>query len=366
MGVWVAQKNGAWWVFAQDRKQGIRRSRKVGTKVDAEKLAREYRQVLNRTALAITGPHGTRTLTDVFEQWLETHAKPNCKPSTYAGYETAWRLWIKPALGEKAIGAIVRADVRQIISTMQEKRKSRPYIKGTLAPLSAVFNRAIEDDIVTKNPALRIMPKHRGEKYQAANPLSAEQLNIVLATAKAKFPAIHPLVMIFARAGLRIGEAVALQVKHINFEQKCLRIERNWVKGTIQTPKSGRARRIDMSDHLASALKEHIASKAPDDLVFPSTSKKSKGKFLDPDNFRHRAWRQLFHEAQVPQRRIHDLRHTFASILLQRGASPVYVMEQMGHHSIQVTVDIYGHLIPGENHVEVNKLDDVPLELTTD
>ncbi len=56
--------------------------------------------------------------------------------------------------------------------------------------------------------------------------------------------------------------------------------------------------------------------------------------------------------------RFHDLRHTFASLLLQNGESPAYVKEQMGHSSIQVTVDIYGHLIPGANRQAVDRLDD--------
>ena len=56
--------------------------------------------------------------------------------------------------------------------------------------------------------------------------------------------------------------------------------------------------------------------------------------------------------------RLHDIRHTFASLLLSNGESPVYVKEQLGHTSIQITVDIYGHLIPGSNRVAVNQLDE--------
>src|SRR5262249_55513004 len=62
--------------------------------------------------------------------------------------------------------------------------------------------------------------------------------------------------------------------------------------------------------------------------------------------------------------RFHDLRHTFASLLLQQGESPQYVKEQMGHHSIQITVDIYGHLIPGANRRAVDRLDDRNLQPT--
>ena len=59
--------------------------------------------------------------------------------------------------------------------------------------------------------------------------------------------------------------------------------------------------------------------------------------------------------------RIHDLRHTYASLLIQQGESLVYIKEQLGHHSIQVTVDIYGHLVPGGNKAAVDRLDDAPV-----
>ena len=59
--------------------------------------------------------------------------------------------------------------------------------------------------------------------------------------------------------------------------------------------------------------------------------------------------------------RIHDLRHTYASLLIQQGESLVYIKEQLGHHSIQVTVDTYGHLVPGGNKAAVDRLDDAPI-----
>jgi integrase len=64
-------------------------------------------------------------------------------------------------------------------------------------------------------------------------------------------------------------------------------------------------------------------------------------------------------DAKLRRVRFHDLRHSFASLLLQNGESPTYVKEQMGHSSINVTVDIYGHLVPGGNRQAVDKLDDV-------
>jgi integrase len=82
------------------------------------------------------------------------------------------------------------------------------------------------------------------------------------------------------------------------------------------------------------------------------------GGLLDGDNLRHRAFYNLLKASGLRKIRFHDLRHTFASLLLQQGESPVYVKEQMGHSSIAITVDLYGHLIPGGNRQAVDRLDE--------
>jgi integrase len=81
------------------------------------------------------------------------------------------------------------------------------------------------------------------------------------------------------------------------------------------------------------------------------------GKILDPDNFYHRHFVPMLGKSGIRKVRLHDLRHTFGSLLIQRGASIVYVKEQMGHSSIQVTVDTYGHLVPGADVSYVDRLD---------
>jgi integrase len=76
-------------------------------------------------------------------------------------------------------------------------------------------------------------------------------------------------------------------------------------------------------------------------------------------NYIRRVFKRILSKAGLREIRFHDLRHTFASLLLTQGETPVYVKEQLGHSSIQITVDIYGHLIPGTNKKAVDKLDDL-------
>ena len=79
---------------------------------------------------------------------------------------------------------------------------------------------------------------------------------------------------------------------------------------------------------------------------------------LDGDNLRKRVFYKVLEQAGLRHIRIHDLRHTFASLLLQNGESLKYIQEQLGHSSIQITMDTYGHLIPGANRGAVDRLDD--------
>ncbi|MEP6919461.1 MAG: site-specific integrase, partial [Acidobacteriota bacterium] len=82
------------------------------------------------------------------------------------------------------------------------------------------------------------------------------------------------------------------------------------------------------------------------------------GNALEERNVRT-VFTRLLEKAGLLHIRIHDLRHTYASLLLQQGESVVYVKEQLGHSSLQITVDTYGHLIPGANRAAVDRLDDV-------
>jgi integrase len=85
------------------------------------------------------------------------------------------------------------------------------------------------------------------------------------------------------------------------------------------------------------------------------------GGRVDGDNLRRRVFQPLLVAAKVPEIRLHDLRHTYASLLIQNGESLAYVRDQLGHSSIQVTVDIYGHLVPGANRAALDRLDAAPI-----
>jgi integrase len=128
--------------------------------------------------------------------------------------------------------------------------------------------------------------------------------------------------------------------------------------------KSKKQRRIDMSRQLRQILLAHREPRLlnaylngntsiAEELVFPSP----EGSVLDPDNLYKRYFLPIIEKAGLRKFRFHDMRHTFGSLLIQKGASLKYVSEQMGHSSIKVTADIYGQLIPGADVSWIDKLD---------
>jgi len=202
-----------------------------------------------------------------------------------------------------------------------------------------------------------------GARREKADYLTRDEVAQLLATCREHFSAWEPFVLCFVRTGVRIGEGVALQWQDVDFNARFAKIERNLVDGKVTTPKSGKARRVDLSAQLTETLRLLLVERKRETLrrgwgemptwVFINES----GNPVDPDNFRKRVWPKILGKAGLRTIRTHDMRHTYASLLIQNGESLAYVQEQMGHHSIRVTVDTYGHLVPGGNKAAVDRLD---------
>ena len=116
-----------------------------------------------------------------------------------------------------------------------------------------------------------------------------------------------------------------------------------------------------LSDQLAASLKT-LLTKRKKEALKDGLGEPAKFIFQRDDkpmeqNYIRRVYKKILIKAGIREMRIHDIRHTFASLLLSKGESPVYVKEQLGHSSIKMTVDVYGHLIPGSNRGAVNQLD---------
>jgi integrase len=153
-----------------------------------------------------------------------------------------------------------------------------------------------------------------------------------------------------------------LQVRDLDLDRREVSVRRPWAsrkkdlgKRRINTPKSGQSCRVDLSKQLCDVLRGYLATHTSDSpWIFPGED----GWPMTPSAFRYSVWLPLMRQSGVRYRKPNTLRHTFASMLIQAGESLVYVKEQLGHHSIKITVDVYGHLIPGTNKAAVDRLDE--------
>jgi integrase len=248
-------------------------------------------------------------------------------------------------------------------------------IENIRAVASSIFSFACEEGLLQVNPAVKLgkyIKKY--DKKKSINILTRNQVSHFLEVTRMDYHKHYPFMLCAFRTGMRLGEILALAWEDINFSDNLIKVSRSFSGGNFSTTKNGKIRFVDMSEQLKEVLLDHrksllheFGSQLPASrfstsersceimhLVFPNRD----GKAMDGANFKHRVFYRIIQKAGIPRFRFHDIRHTFASLLLQQGESLHYVKEQMGHATIQTTVDIYGHIVPGANRNAVNGLDD--------
>ena len=315
------------------------------------------------------------------EQWLARYAELQCKPSTVRSYEQLLRVHVTPRFGTKKLTDIRRDEIKQFLSDLSTStrivneaaslRFSRNTLRLIVSALRSVLNAAVEEGLIDSNPASKVgkFAKTERQAHQATAMTRSESEKFLAAVGEL-FQEWQVFFLAALRSGLRKGELIALKWGDIQFGEserdsnRYILVQRNYSHGRFTSPKSKKSRRVDLSKQLRAELLElrdarilsaMMAGKASvaDDLVFPSQT----GTVIKPDNIVPRYMEPALEKAGLRRFRFHDLRHTFGSLLIQDGASLAYVKEQMGHSSIQITVDTYGHLIPGADIAWVDRLD---------
>jgi integrase len=370
--VTIRKRGKNWYVFVVNHGRRIARSVGPGRK-HAEDRRQEVLDRLRSGEVNIFGDEINEMplFSDYSQTWLRQYAEMECKPSTVAGYRSILTTRLIPVFGHLPLDQIFRHRLKDVLSDLAKSGLSRNTLRNTVCTIRAVLNHAIEDGLIDRNPAARLGRFTKSEKPKfEATALTQQECEKFLESAKEVCSDYYALFLAALRTGLRRGELVALQWGDIQFgsgEQdpnRYILVRHNYVNREFTTPKSKKSRRIDLSRQLRALLLElrdsrmlraFAAGKTSilDEFVFPSP----EGSVLDPDNLVKRYFLPTIEHSGLRRIRFHDLRHTFGSLLIQGGASLAYVKEQMGHSSIQVTVDTYGHLIPGANVNWVDRLD---------
>jgi integrase len=364
--------SGIYWIFIDH--QGKRKSKKIGRdKRLAQEAAKkiEAKLVLGDFGLENDEESRIPTFGDYAQSWITVTVPATCKPSTLSDYGGILTNHVLPVFGKKSIKDINRLMVKKFLMQKAEKGLAPSTVSNMKSAISGVFNLAIDDDVIAANPAHRLGKIFRVKNLQEEiDPLTREELASLLQAFRDYYPGHYPLALTIARTGLRLGEAIALKWGDIDFKGRFIIVQRSYSRGKTETPKSGKSRRVDMSKQLTETLIGLRRQRKLDtlkqgwrqmpDWIFIN----NRGEPLDINNWRKRVFYRALEKAGLRRIRIHDLRHTYASLLIQAGESLPYVRDQLGHHSISVTVDIYGHLAPEGNKEAVDKLDDQSYDTT--
>jgi integrase len=377
MGVTVRQKvkgkGQPWWVFVAYNNK--RTSRRVGDKDAAEKVASNIRARLELGEFEWEEKEDAPepTFKEYADSWISTIAPATCKESTVSSYDDLLRLHILPVFGTLKLKEINRGRMKDFFAGKILDGFAESSVKHMRNAISGILNKAVDDEVLSNNVALRIgkitqKTKGNGDEESdsaVADPLTKEETALLLDTAAQHWPKDYPLVLLLFRTGVRIGEAMALKWADVDFNSRFIHVQRGLSRMKIQTPKSGKTRRVDMSPQLAEALLAHrkeckekgLALGFGDAPEYVFTNE--KGTFIDVNNWRRRVFNKALEKAKLRRIRIHDARHTYATLRLSKGDNITDVSKQLGHCSVKLTLDIYNHWLPGGKKSEVDALDDV-------
>ena len=334
---------------------GHERARSFLKKVDASRFAVTVEADILRGEW--TDPRLSKTtVAEWSEPWYRT--KSGLKPKTLAGYSSNLRVHLLPVFGDYELRRVDRMAVEEWVADLQASGLGPSAVRQARQVLNSMMNLAVEAGYLHVNPVTGVTAPRQNDREMLF--LSAEEVEQL---AVAIQPPYATLVYLLAYGGLRWGEAVALRRKRCELLRSRVEVAESLAeaRGRLHfgTTKTHQRRMVVIPGFLRELLAAHLAAKVsdgPEALVFTSR----EGQPLRNSNFRRRVWHRATADAGLAEGlRIHDLRHTCASLLIAQGAHPKAIQVHLGHSSISVTMDRYGHLFPSDMDALAADLDAV-------
>jgi integrase len=273
--------------------------------------------------------------------WLDRHLGAE---SSIATYRSVLRAHVYPAIGGKPIGAIRREDIKALIAAMRRKNLSPSRIGCAYLVINAVLGEAVRDKKLAESPSTGIALPGVVTQKDFILPTHA-QMQALAAGLPADWAGT---VWLMHGCGLRIGEALAVNLRCRIDKGETLRVKEQADPGAQLRPlkfrKPGEFRDIPLPQYVTEAIDKHIAEHgtASDGYLFQGRKYKLVIRRSYQEDFRRAAERAGLPPEFIP----HSLRHYFASAALAKGIPITEVSRWLGHKSIEVTHQIYGHLVP--------------------
>ncbi|MGH9167370.1 MAG: tyrosine-type recombinase/integrase [Acidimicrobiia bacterium] len=279
----------------------------------------------------------------------------NLAPSTRARDESILRSLVLPTFGGMELRSIQPSDIREWVTELVEEDYAANTVRKAYQLLAQALAVAVQDGFLVRSPCRSIaLPKVITVPQRFLSPPEVEEL------AGAIDQRYRVMVLVGAYAGLRFGEAAGLRVERLDLLRRALLVQETVaeVRGHVQirpVPKSRASHRtVSLDAHLAQDLAEHLTTYpvGTDGFLFSAP----EGGGLHRTNFRRRFWQPAVRASVGEPCRFHDLRHTHVAFLIEAGEDPKVIQERLGHASIRVTYDTYGHLFPGRDERAAERL----------
>jgi integrase len=294
-----------------------------------------------------------QTVAQFLTHWLEQIAKPRLRPRTFQTYDEVVRLHVVPYLGRVALGKLTPQRVQAWLNNRATAGVSPRRCQYARAVLRTALQQAVKWNLVARNAAALVDPPRVVQRE--ITPLDPTQCRTLLEACNGH--RLGPLFTVAVALGLRKGEMLGLRWNDVDLAEGVLHVRqalqrRNGAVCFVE-PKSRRSRRTvtlpavvkaTLDIHRVRQLEERMVAGGrwvESGLVFTTRV----GTPLDERNVT-KEFQRLLQTAGLPHIRLHDLRHTAATLLLAQGVNPRVVMETLGHSQISLTLDTYSHVLP--------------------
>ena len=303
-------------------------------------------------------------LADWVDRWMDIYL-PNIEETTRVGYQEKVDTYIKPVLGDIPLKALKADNVQVWINDMAKRGLAPKTIRNAYNNLNAALKKAVVQRMLPYNPCAGIeLPKLKKYHAQVYN-----TTQIKTALNEAKDSDMYLILLLLVTVGLRRGELAALRWENVDFQKGVINICENRVHGknkvVTKAPKSVAGKRtIAVGDEVMAALGkarlDYYRDKAEvagfKDLGY--VIRKPDGTPYHPDSLTQK-WERFVKQKGLPPVRLHDLRHSNATALIEAGVSAKVVQQRLGHSDVNITLNTYTHVTPrmDENAAEtIDKL----------
>jgi integrase len=360
--------------LGRDAATGRKRYRQIGgfgTKRAAEQALTEQ---LERLRVGEYVDAGATTVAGFVERWLPA-VEPSLRPTTFASYRNMLGLHVVPRLGKVRLVKLTGLDLSALYGELlasgyRKGNTTRGLSPTTVKYIHQIVRKALADAVrwglLVRNPAAQVDPPRKSDQEMATwSAPQARRFIEVVADDR-----LRAMWVLLCSTGMRRGEVLGLRWDDVDLDAGRIAVQRALVEVSgydlrLSDPKSARGRRsVRLDAHTTAELVRHRRRQLEErmahgvgsrpDLVFT----RPDGGQLQPQRI-SRAFQSLARRAELPSIRLHDLRHTAATLSLAAGIHPKVVSERLGHSTIQLTLDTYSHVVEGIHEAAAEQLGDV-------